>query len=846
MVTSRREFEALKVLCLQHSAITSGIKGDEDGEEGDGGGDDNELQVGDKVQALYQGGNYNEEFFYPGQITAVCDGGNYNIEHADGTKTEQVKLDSIISDARLLRKHGAREPRWSVAGLKALVAASCEGDTDTIRHLLACDTDCTLASDAANAWGAVDALFAALSHRHDDAVRLLTAVGVSAAGGRGAEAMLCASASGDVERAKMLLDCGAPADMVPPAVRSRRPRHDRQWEVGDRVEVALPCDKEWSYHGTIIHVSQVTSSLNSLNEGNKWQYDVRLDLEMDPKNGLEMDLENGRPGKGMYINLESKHIREIGPGKDGRGAPHWLGDAEGARPLEAASAGGHTAVVRMLLAAGAAVEADSEPCDDSSDDDDDGDKDDDKDDDKDAQDKDGEDDPKLRVGEIVEGNYRGKGRWYKGTIKRLGSSSEVTIEYDDGEVEDDVSQHNVRRPGADAKGSAGDDTDDDTDSTANRLQRRVWRGGAGAALAAACSCGHAAVARLLLDAGASVKGRAGARALYLAARRGSPEAVHTLVAAGARLAGDAGAAALAAACELECAVVATSVVRALLGGEGAEGGGALQGRHLDGTRAVAAAIEAERWDLLRVLVQGAGLVLDDRSSPLPALPPLSSFHVEGTQAYDLTTRDHHLAEQQEGESVGTRADVLARMNGSARYYLGRVRAANGDGTYDVAFGADRHRKESGRDRAVPGSSIRLLADSAARALRNASATGDVELVRLLLEAVDQELVLGGAGVDALRAAEAAGHDAVASVLHDADAGLTLAQTERPQEGDAGQEEGGEGGGQGREGQEEEERNEEVELHSPGLDGNGDEDGEGKSGDSGQDEGKRDDSDDPND
>jgi DUF971 family protein len=54
----------------------------------------------------------------------------------------------------------------------------------------------------------------------------------------------------------------------------------------------------------------------------------------------------------------------------------------------------------------------------------------------------------LQEGDKVEGNYRGKGKWYPGKIDRIRADGSFDIDYDDGEHEVRVSAENVRRPGA--------------------------------------------------------------------------------------------------------------------------------------------------------------------------------------------------------------------------------------------------------------------------------------------------------------------------------------------------------------------------------------------------------------
>ena len=45
---------------------------------------------------------------------------------------------------------------------------------------------------------------------------------------------------------------------------------------------------------------------------------------------------------------------------------------------------------------------------------------------------------RIEVGSKVEGNYRGKGKWYPGKVKQVRSDGSVDIDYDDGEFESRV------------------------------------------------------------------------------------------------------------------------------------------------------------------------------------------------------------------------------------------------------------------------------------------------------------------------------------------------------------------------------------------------------------------------
>eukprot|EP01038_Epipyxis_sp_PR26KG_P008402 gene8402-11360_t len=55
------------------------------------------------------------------------------------------------------------------------------------------------------------------------------------------------------------------------------------------------------------------------------------------------------------------------------------------------------------------------------------------------------DESNIRVGDAIEGNYRGKGKWYPGKIKRSNSDETFDIEYDDGEFEKNVQENMIRK-----------------------------------------------------------------------------------------------------------------------------------------------------------------------------------------------------------------------------------------------------------------------------------------------------------------------------------------------------------------------------------------------------------------
>ena len=50
----------------------------------------------------------------------------------------------------------------------------------------------------------------------------------------------------------------------------------------------------------------------------------------------------------------------------------------------------------------------------------------------------------LREGDRVEGNYRGRGKWYAGKITRDRDNGTFDIAYDDGETESRVAEENIR------------------------------------------------------------------------------------------------------------------------------------------------------------------------------------------------------------------------------------------------------------------------------------------------------------------------------------------------------------------------------------------------------------------
>ena len=58
----------------------------------------------------------------------------------------------------------------------------------------------------------------------------------------------------------------------------------------------------------------------------------------------------------------------------------------------------------------------------------------------------------LEVGDKVEANYKGRGKWFPGKIKRMRFDGSCDIDYDDGEVETAVSADLVRAVGGSKKG----------------------------------------------------------------------------------------------------------------------------------------------------------------------------------------------------------------------------------------------------------------------------------------------------------------------------------------------------------------------------------------------------------
>ena len=61
--------------------------------------------------------------------------------------------------------------------------------------------------------------------------------------------------------------------------------------------------------------------------------------------------------------------------------------------------------------------------------------------------------PEVRVGDRVEGNHRGLGRWYPGKVGRVHSDGTYTVDYDDGEQERRIDAAMVRAIGGAAPGS---------------------------------------------------------------------------------------------------------------------------------------------------------------------------------------------------------------------------------------------------------------------------------------------------------------------------------------------------------------------------------------------------------
>jgi hypothetical protein len=61
----------------------------------------------------------------------------------------------------------------------------------------------------------------------------------------------------------------------------------------------------------------------------------------------------------------------------------------------------------------------------------------------------------FKDGSKIEGNYRGKGKWYPGKIRRDRGDGTFDLSYDDGEEETKVSKDNVRSRGGGSTTSTG-------------------------------------------------------------------------------------------------------------------------------------------------------------------------------------------------------------------------------------------------------------------------------------------------------------------------------------------------------------------------------------------------------
>ena len=57
----------------------------------------------------------------------------------------------------------------------------------------------------------------------------------------------------------------------------------------------------------------------------------------------------------------------------------------------------------------------------------------------------------LTIFVLVEGNYRGRGRWYPGKIYRVNRDGSYDIDYDDGEKESGVKKELIRAVGGVSK-----------------------------------------------------------------------------------------------------------------------------------------------------------------------------------------------------------------------------------------------------------------------------------------------------------------------------------------------------------------------------------------------------------
>eukprot|EP01038_Epipyxis_sp_PR26KG_P003413 gene3413-4865_t len=62
---------------------------------------------------------------------------------------------------------------------------------------------------------------------------------------------------------------------------------------------------------------------------------------------------------------------------------------------------------------------------------------------------------RLEEGAKVEGNYRGKGRWYPGRISKVNRDGSFNVDYDDGEKEQFLAEDMIRLVGGGSTGGIG-------------------------------------------------------------------------------------------------------------------------------------------------------------------------------------------------------------------------------------------------------------------------------------------------------------------------------------------------------------------------------------------------------
>ncbi|CAM9461130.1 unnamed protein product, partial [Phaeothamnion confervicola] len=64
-------------------------------------------------------------------------------------------------------------------------------------------------------------------------------------------------------------------------------------------------------------------------------------------------------------------------------------------------------------------------------------------------------DAPLDIGDAVEANFKSKGRWFKGKVEMIHHDGTIDIRYDDGDTEERIESHNVRRTSGDNGGGGG-------------------------------------------------------------------------------------------------------------------------------------------------------------------------------------------------------------------------------------------------------------------------------------------------------------------------------------------------------------------------------------------------------